>query len=70
VRHQLEREHPEWLRLRYYLMPGDRPQERRLASLEPLAHRGTEAVRIMCTLAEAHAAALEEGRLEHAVVDL
>jgi uncharacterized protein YllA (UPF0747 family) len=70
VRHQLERRHPEWLRLRYYLMPGDRPQERRIASLEPLAHRGPAAARIMCTLAEAHAAALEEGRLEHMVVDL
>lgn len=70
VRHQLERQHPEWLRLRYYLMPGDRPQERRIASMEPLAHRGPEAARTMCVLAEAHAAALEEGRLEHAVVDL
>ena len=70
VRHQLERRRPEWLRLRYYLLPGDRPQERRVASLEPLAHRGAEAVAIMCTLAEAHAAALEEGRLEHMVVDL
>lgn len=70
VRHQLERRHPEWLRLRYYLLPGDRPQERRLASLEPLAHRGTEAVAIMCALAEAHATALEQGRLEHMVVDL
>lgn len=70
VRHQLERRRPEWLRLRYYLLPGDRPQERRIASLEPLAHRGAQAVAIMCTLAEAHAAALEKGRLEHMVVDL
>jgi uncharacterized protein YllA (UPF0747 family) len=70
VRHQLERQHAEWLRLRYYLMPGDKPQERRLASLEPIAHRGLEAVRTMAVLAEAHAAALEEGRLEHMVVDL
>jgi hypothetical protein len=70
VRHQLERQHAEWLRLRYYLMPGDKPQERRLASLEPIAHRGLEAVRTMAVLAEAHAAALEEGRLENMVVDL
>ncbi len=70
TRHQLEREHPEWLRLRYYLMPGDKPQERRIASLEPLAHRGRETTGQMCALAEAHAAALEDGRLEHVVVDL
>src|SRR6185369_16843303 len=37
VRHRLERQHPEWSRLRYYLLPGDRLQERRLASLEPVA---------------------------------
>lgn len=70
VRHQLEKDHPEWLRLRYYLLPGDRPQERRLASLEPLAWRGARAVREMCDLAEAHAAALERGVLEHHAVAL
>ena len=40
VRHRLEREHPEWPRLRHYLLPGDRLQERRLASLEVVAYRG------------------------------
>ena len=70
VRHRLEREHPEWLRLRYYLAPGDKLQERRLASLEPIAWRGLEAARELCDLAEEHAAALERGDARHYLVDL
>jgi len=70
ARHRLEREHPEWLRLRYYLLPGDRLQERRLASLEPVAWRGLEAGRELCDLAEEHAAALERGEWHHYLVDL
>ena len=70
ARHRLEREHPEWLRLRYYLSPGDRLQERRLASLEPLAWRGPEAAGELCDLAEEHAAALERGEWHHYLVDL
>jgi uncharacterized protein YllA (UPF0747 family) len=70
ARHQMEKQHPEWLRLRYHLMPGDRPQERRLASLEPFAYRGPAVIGEMCDLAESHAAALEAGRLEHHAVDL
>jgi bacillithiol biosynthesis cysteine-adding enzyme BshC len=70
VRRRLEREHPEWLRLRYYLSPGDKLQERRLASLEPMAWRGLEAARELCDLAEEHAGALERGDWRHYVVDL
>lgn len=70
VRHRLERQHPEWVRLRYYLQPGDKLQERRLASLEPVAHRGLAVVGEVCDLAEAHAQALEHGRLEHVLADL
>jgi len=70
VRHRIERQHPEWLRLRYYLMPGERPQERRLASLEPVAHRGTAVVGEVCELATEHAARLADGVLEHLVVEL
>ena len=70
VRHRLERQQPEWMRLRYVLMPGDRLQERRLASLQPLAHRGAAVVGEVCELATAHARALAGGVNEHAVVDL
>ena len=62
VRHRLEREHPEWLRLRYYLMPGDRLQERRLASLEVVAHRGRAVVPALCDLAAEHVRALDARR--------
>jgi uncharacterized protein YllA (UPF0747 family) len=70
VRHRLERQHPEWLRLRYYLMPGDRLQERRLASLEVVAHRGRAVVPALCDLAAAHVRALARGVNEHLVVEL
>jgi len=70
VRHQLERQHPEWLRVRYYLMPGDRLQERRIASLDVVARRGTAAVGELCELAAEHARRLAGGTLEHLVLDL
>ena len=70
LRHQLERQHPEWARLRYYLRPGDRFQERRLASLEPLARRGAGAVGDLCRLAADHARRFADGALEHLVVEL
>lgn len=70
VRHRLERDHPDWLRLRYYLSPGDRAQERRLASLEPVAWRGPGLAPELCDLAEEHAAALERGDWRHYLVDL
>ncbi len=70
VRHRLERQHPDWLRLRYYLMPGDRLQERRIASLEVVARRGRAAVGELCELAAEHARRVAEGTLEHLVLDL
>jgi uncharacterized protein YllA (UPF0747 family) len=70
VRHRLERQHPEWARLRYYLMPGDRLQERRLASLEVVAWRGLAAAGELAALAAEHARRLAAGTLEHLVLDL
>jgi uncharacterized protein YllA (UPF0747 family) len=70
VRHKLEREHPEWLRLRYYLSPGDKLQERRIATLEPFAYRGPGLGGELSDLAAEHAAALERGSRLHYLVDL
>jgi hypothetical protein len=70
VRHHLERQHPEWPRLRYYLTPGDRLQERRLASLEVVAYRGVRAAPELCELAEAEARALARGDHAHLILDL
>jgi uncharacterized protein YllA (UPF0747 family) len=70
VQKKLERQHPEWLRLRYYLMPGDRWQERRLATLEVAAHRGGTMAAELCELAREHARRLTEGVHEHLVVEL
>ncbi len=70
VRHRLERRHPEWPRLRHYLMPGDRLQERRLASLEVVAHRGRAVVPALCDLAAEHVRALTRGVNEHLLVEL
>jgi uncharacterized protein YllA (UPF0747 family) len=70
LRHKIERQHPEWARLRYYLRPGDRFQERRLASLEPLVRRGPGVVGELCRLAAEHARRVEAGEVEHLVVEL
>ncbi len=70
VRHHLERGHPEWPRLRHYLMPGDRLQERRIASLEVVAHRGRAVVPALCDLAAEHVRALAGGVNEHFLVEL
>lgn len=70
VRHRLERQHPEWLRLRYYLMPGDKLQERRIASLDVVARRGAAVVGELCDLAAEHARRVAAGTLEHLVLDL
>jgi bacillithiol synthase len=70
VRHRLEREHAEWPRLRHYLLPGDRLQERRLASLEIVAHRGAAVADDLCGWAVAHARALAGGVHEHLVAEL
>jgi len=70
LRHQLERQHPEWPRLRYYLRPGDRFQERRLASMEPIARRGPGTVGELCRLGVEHAQRLAAGVMESLAVEL
>ncbi len=70
ARHRLEREHPSWPRLRYYLQPGDKLQERRLASLEPVAWRGARVAIELCDRAEAHARDLERGEWWHELLEL
>ena len=70
LRHQLDRRHPEWTRLRYYLRPGDRLQERRLAGLDPIARRGSGLVADLCRLSAEHARRFESGVMESLVVDL
>ncbi|MBI1798932.1 MAG: bacillithiol biosynthesis BshC [Candidatus Eisenbacteria bacterium] len=70
VQKKLERLHPEWPRLRYYLRPGDRWQERRLASLEPAAYRGLAVAAETCELARDHAERVARGELDHIVADL
>lgn len=70
VRHRLERQHPEWLRLRYYLLPGDRLQERKLAALEVVAYRGAGAAAELCTLATEQAHRVASGSHEHLLLDL
>jgi uncharacterized protein YllA (UPF0747 family) len=70
VQKKLERQHPEWQRLRYYLMPGDRWQERRLATLEVAAYRGGAAAGELCELAREHARHVAAGVHEHLVVEL
>jgi uncharacterized protein YllA (UPF0747 family) len=70
VRHRLERQHPEWPRLRYYLLPGERLQERRLASLEVVAYRGDAVIGELCDAARDHARRLAEGVHEHYVLEL
>lgn len=70
TRQRIERGHPEWPRLRHYLMPGDRLQERRLASLEVVAYRGRAVVPALCDLAAEHVRALARGVNEHLVVEL
>ena len=70
LRHRLERQHPEWGRLRYYLMPGDRLQERTLASLEVIAYRGLRVVEELCDLAAEGAQGAAQGRHEHLVLEL
>lgn len=70
VRHRLERQHPEWMRVRYLLLPGDKLQERRLASLEVPAWRGTAATAELSELALGHARRVGGRTLEHLVIDL
>ena len=70
ARHRLERQHPEWLRLRYYLLPGDKLQERRIASLEVVSYRGRAVAAELCDLAGSQAALLERASHEHLVLEL
>ena len=70
VRHQLERKHPEWVKLRYYLLPGDRLQERRLSGAELIAYRGAGVGIELAELAQREAESLADGRHHHVVVDL
>jgi len=70
VRHQLERQHPEWLRLRYYLLPGDKLQERRLCSMEVVAYRGLAVAEELAELSAEHARRLADGVHEHLVLEL
>ena len=65
ARGRLDREQPLWRRLRYVLQPGDKLQERRLASLEPVARLGAHAASGLCAHATEHAARSAEGVLEH-----
>jgi len=65
VRSRLDREHPAWRRLRYVLLPGDKLQERRLASLEPVARRGAGVVGGLCAAAAEHARLAAAGVHEH-----
>ena len=70
VRHQMERRHPEWLRLRYVLSPGDKLQERRLASLQVAVHRGTGVADDLVELAAEHAERVAGGVHEHLLLEL
>ncbi len=70
VRTHLERERPELQRLRYYLLPGDKLQERRLASLEPFAYRGLRAGSEVVELALSHLDELDRGSHSHVMLEL
>ena len=69
ARGRLDREHPLWRRLRYVLLPGDKLQERRLASLEPVARRGGAVVADLTELAAEHAEQLAAGVHEHLLLE-
>ena len=69
ARSRLDREQPLWRRLRYVLQPGDRLQERRLASLEVVARCGRDVVRGVCDLATEHARATAGGVHEHYLLE-
>ena len=69
ARGRLDREQPLWRRLRYVLQPGDKLQERRLASLEVVARRGLDVVRGLCDLATEHARGTADGVHEHYLLE-
>ncbi|MFN8586962.1 MAG: bacillithiol biosynthesis BshC [Candidatus Eisenbacteria bacterium] len=65
VRARFDKEHPVWRRLRYALAPGGKLQERRIASLEPVARQGVGVVAMLCDAAAEHAAGAARGVHEH-----
>ncbi len=69
ARGQQDRAHPAWRRLRYVLLPGDKLQERRIASLEPVARRGAAIVPELVELAAEHAERLVQGVHEHLLLE-
>jgi uncharacterized protein YllA (UPF0747 family) len=69
VKGKLDKDHPAWRRLRYVLLPGDKLQERRLASLDPIARRGNSVVGDLCVLAAEHARRTAEGVHEHFLLE-
>lgn len=69
-RHKLERRRPEWTQLRGFLLPGDRLQERRLASLEVVAYRGVEVARELGSLAAERARRLAFSEHSHLILEL
>ncbi|MEO5988781.1 MAG: bacillithiol biosynthesis BshC [Candidatus Eisenbacteria bacterium] len=69
VRSGLDRAHPGWRRLRYVLLPGDKLQERRLASLEPIARRGPVVAAELVELATEHALRTSAGQHEHHLLE-
>jgi bacillithiol synthase len=70
ARSRLDRDHPAWRRLRPLLLPGDKLQERRIASLEPVVRGGIAVVGDLCELAAEHARRAAAGVHEHAVLEL
>jgi len=69
ARGRLDREQPLWRRLRYVLQPGDKLQERRLASLDVIARQGSDVVRGLCDLATEHARATADGVHQHYLLE-
>jgi uncharacterized protein YllA (UPF0747 family) len=69
-RARLDREHPLWRRLRYVLLPGDKLQERRLASLDPVARRGAAVAGELAEAAREHAARLAADVHEHWLLEV
>jgi uncharacterized protein YllA (UPF0747 family) len=70
VRHRLERRHPAWARVRYYLLPGDRLQERRIASFEPIAYGGLARAGELCERAADAAREVARGSHAHLMLEL
>jgi uncharacterized protein YllA (UPF0747 family) len=70
VRQRLERRHPAWGRVRYYLLPGDRLQERRIASFEPIAYGGLARAHDLCDRAADEAREVARGSHAHLMLEL